>query len=96
MGQAWWLLGGRRCVALGQAWWLLGGMICVWGNSVPGAAAGGALGIMAFLPRHTSLAQLSKALPPGGCCEVERVVLNGHLKGVTLYVGQLARVMQCL
>jgi hypothetical protein len=51
---------------------------------------------MAFLPRHTSLAQLSKALPPGGCCEVERVVLNGHLKGVTLYVGQLARVMQCL
>lgn len=59
----------------------------------PCAGAGGALGIMAFLPRQTSLAQLSEALPPASCCEVERMVLNGHLKGITLYVGRLARTM---
>lgn len=55
------------------------------------ALAGGALGVMVFLPRHTSLAQLSAALPGGVPCEVERVVLNGYLKAVTLYVGALAR-----
>ncbi len=47
--------------------------------------------MMVFLPRHTSLAQLSAALPEGAACEVERVVLNGYLKAVTLYVGRLAR-----
>ena len=47
--------------------------------------------MMVFLPRHTSLAQLSDALVEGSCCEVERVVLNGYLKAVTLCVGRLAR-----
>ena len=47
---------------------------------------------MVFLPRHTSLAQLSEALPAGCCCEVERAVLSGRFIGITVYVGSIARV----
>ena len=39
-----------------------------------------------FLPRNTNLRQLSEALPEGTSCEVERAVLNGFLKGITVYV----------
>jgi hypothetical protein len=51
----------------------------------------GALGVMVFLPRNTDLVQLSAALPEGACCEVERIVLNGFLKAITVYTGALAR-----
>ncbi len=53
--------------------------------------ADGAVGLMVFLPRNTDLAQLSAALPGDACCEVERVVLNGFLKAITVYVGAVAR-----
>ena len=68
-------------------------MLCVSsGKGCPTCGtSGGARGVMMFLPRHTSLAQLSGALPEGAACEVERVVLNGYLKAITLYVGELAR-----
>ena len=48
--------------------------------------AGGGAGVIMFLPRNTSLRQLSEALPEGTSCEVERAVLNGFLKGITVYV----------
>lgn len=57
-----------------------------------GVRAEGALGIMVFLPRHTDLAQLSAALPPGACCEVERIVLNGFFKAITVYIGPVAEI----
>lgn len=46
---------------------------------------------MVFLPRNTDLAQLSAALPGDALCEVERVVLNGFLKAITVYIGVIAR-----
>jgi hypothetical protein len=45
---------------------------------------------MVFLPRNTDLVQLSAALPGDACCEVERVVLNGFLKAITVYIGAVA------
>lgn len=53
--------------------------------------AGGGAGVILFLPRNTNLKQLSEALPEGAPCEVERAVLNGFLKGITVYIGSLAR-----
>lgn len=44
-----------------------------------------------FLPRNTNLKQLLEALPEGCPCEVERAVLNGFLKGITVYIGSLAK-----
>lgn len=58
-------------------------------GACPSAEA--ALGIMVFLPRNTDLAQLSAALPGDALCEVERVVLNGFLKAITVYIGVIAR-----
>ena len=55
------------------------------------AGGGAGAGIMLFLPRNTNLRQLSEALPEGSPCEVERAVLNGFLKGITVYIGSLAR-----
>ncbi|BDA44841.1 probable trimethylguanosine synthase at C-terminar half [Coccomyxa sp. Obi] len=52
----------------------------------------GGLGVMVFLPRNTDMAQLSAALPGDACCEVERVVLNGFLKAITVYIGALANI----
>lgn len=54
--------------------------------------AEGALGVIVFLPRNTDLAQLSAALPGEACCEVERIVLNGFLKAITVYIGALANI----
>ena len=39
-----------------------------------------------FLPRNSDLHQISAAIPHGAKWEVERNVLNGHLKGITLYI----------
>ena len=47
-------------------------------------------GIACFLPKATSLEQVSAALSEGGFCEVERNVLNGRLKSVTVYYGPCA------
>ena len=52
----------------------------------------GASGVVAFLPRNCDLHQVAAALPEGlGFCEVERAVLNGVFKGVTIYYGSVAR-----
>ncbi len=48
--------------------------------------AGGGAGVIMFLPRNTNLRHLSEALPEGTSCEVERAVLNGFLKGITVYI----------
>ena len=47
-------------------------------------------GIACFLPKSTNLAQLSAAVAEGSFCEVERNVLNGRLKSVTVYHGPCA------
>ena len=44
-------------------------------------------GIACFLPKATSLEQVSAALSEGSFCEVERNVLDGRLKSVTVYYG---------
>lgn len=50
----------------------------------------GAEGVVAFLPRNADLAQC--ALAAGGRpCVAERVVLNGYLKGTTMYYGAAAQ-----
>ncbi|CAL8469420.1 g8961 [Coccomyxa elongata] len=49
-------------------------------------------GVMVFLPRNTDMAQLSAALPGDACCEVERIVLNGFLKAITVYIGAVAKI----
>ena len=52
----------------------------------------GAAGVIAFLPRNSDLRQLSATLPAGQpFCEVERAVLNGIFKGVSVYYGSVAR-----
>ena len=48
-------------------------------------------GIACFLPKATSLEQVSAALSEGSVCEVERNVLNGRLKSVTVYHGPCAQ-----
>ena len=50
----------------------------------------GAQGIACFLPKTTNLAQLSAAVAEGSLCEVERNILNGRLKSVTVYHGPCA------
>ena len=47
-------------------------------------------GIACFLPKATSLEQVSAALSEGSFCEVERNVLNGRLKSITVYYGPCA------
>ena len=52
----------------------------------------GASGVIAFLPRNCDLRQISECLPEGQAfCEVERAVLNGVCKGITVYYGSVAR-----
>ena len=43
-------------------------------------------GIAVFLPRQTDLQQLSAAAPDSVTVEVERAVLDGFVKGITVYV----------
>lgn len=51
----------------------------------------GCEGAVAFLPRNADLADASELLPAGqGWCEVEREVLNGVTKGVSIYYGSCA------
>lgn len=47
-------------------------------------------GIACFLPRSTNIGQLSAAVAEGKSCEVERNILNGRLKSVTVYHGACA------
>ena len=47
-------------------------------------------GIACFLPKTTNIAQLSAAVAEGSLCEVERNVLNGRLKSITIYLGPCA------
>jgi hypothetical protein len=42
-------------------------------------------GVAVFLPRQTDLQQLSAAAPEGMTVEVERAVLDGFVKGITVY-----------
>lgn len=42
-------------------------------------------GAVAFLPKHTDLWQLSDLAPPGKTVEVERNILDGFFKGITVY-----------
>ena len=42
-------------------------------------------GVAMFLPRQTDLQQLSAAAPEGVAVEVERAVLDGFVKGITVY-----------
>lgn len=51
----------------------------VLGEGCPGTIA-------IFLPRHSSMQQISQAVPAGARWEVERAVLNQRLKGITLYL----------
>jgi tRNA1(Val) A37 N6-methylase TrmN6 len=53
----------------------------------------GCKGAAVWLPRNTNLSQLNAMLPAGwrGACEVEREVLNGVFKAVTVYLGALAK-----
>jgi trimethylguanosine synthase len=52
----------------------------------------GCRGVVVWLPRNTRLAALEAAVPLGrGFCEVERAVLNGVFKGITVYYGAVAR-----
>ena len=51
------------------------------------AVAPGGAGVVLFLPRNTDLPQLAGCVPPGERWQLERNVLNGRLKGVTLYCG---------
>lgn len=39
-----------------------------------------------FLPRNSDLSHVAEAVPDGAKWEVERNVLNGHLKAISLYV----------
>ena len=43
-------------------------------------------GLAMFLPRQTDLQQLSAAVPEGRMVEVERAVLDGFVKGITVYL----------
>ena len=43
-------------------------------------------GVAMFLPRQTDLRQLSAAAPEGTTLEVERAVLDGFVKGITVYL----------
>ena len=43
-------------------------------------------GIAMFLPRQTDLQQLSAAAPEGMTLEIERAVLDGFVKGITVYL----------
>ncbi len=43
-------------------------------------------GLAMFLPRQTGLQQLSAAAPEGTTLEVERAVLDGFVKGITVYL----------
>ncbi|KFM27644.1 Trimethylguanosine synthase [Auxenochlorella protothecoides] len=49
----------------------------------------GARGVVAFLPRNADLAQCARSAG-GRPCVAERVVLNGYLKGTTMYYGAAA------
>jgi RNA cap guanine-N2 methyltransferase len=42
-------------------------------------------GVVVFLPKNTSLQQLSDLVLPGHTVEVERNILDGFLKGITVY-----------
>ena len=42
-------------------------------------------GVAVFLPRQTDLQQLSAAAPEGMTVKVERAVLDGFVKGITVY-----------
>ena len=59
-------------------------------GQVPDAVISDALplrrGIAMFLPRQTDLRQLSAAAPEGTALEVERAVLDGFVKGITVYL----------
>ena len=43
-------------------------------------------GLAMFLPRQTDLQQLSAAAPEGTMLEIERAVLDGFVKGITVYL----------
>lgn len=49
------------------------------------AAVSSTRGVVAFLPKNTSLEQLSDLVLPGHTIEVERNILDGFFKGITVY-----------
>lgn len=73
----------------------LGGLGAGLASLVSAAAAahapGAQLRVAAFLPRHARLDQAIAAAPAGARVEVERAVVGGRLKGVTVYYGTWAR-----
>ena len=54
-------------------------------------APGAPLRVAAFLPRTARLDQCAAAAPPGAAVEIERAVVGGRVKGVTVYYGVGAR-----
>ena len=54
-------------------------------------APGAPLRVAAFLPRTARLDQCAAAVPPGSAVEIERAVVGGRVKGVTVYYGVGAR-----
>ena len=42
-------------------------------------------GLVVFLPKNTNLQQLSDLVLPGHTVEVERNILDGFFKGITVY-----------
>jgi hypothetical protein len=54
-------------------------------------APGAPLRVAAFLPRTARLDQCAAAAPPGVAVEIERAVVGGRVKGVTVYYGEGAR-----
>ena len=49
------------------------------------AAASSRRGVVVFLPKNTNLQQLSDLVLPGHTIEVERNILDGFFKGITVY-----------
>jgi hypothetical protein len=49
------------------------------------AAASSRRGVVVFLPKNTNLQQLSDLVLPGHTVEVERNILDGFFKGITVY-----------
>lgn len=49
-------------------------------------------GVACFLPKASNLTQLSEAVPEGLLCEVERNIVSGRLKSVTVYLGPCSLV----
>ncbi len=66
-------------------------MISLDGLKVFAAALAMTENIAFFVPKNANVDQLTSLAGPGGSVEIEQNVLNGKVKTVTAYYGELVR-----